>query len=686
MESARILVVEDEVIIAMEIEDRLRNMGYEVPAVVATGSEAIDKAQEIRPNLVLMDIMLKGDMDGVIAATKIRQQFDLPVIYLTAYADDNTLQRAKVTEPFGYLIKPFEERELYTIIEMALYKHKIERQLRESMSQIEQAKLEWEITTNALPHIICLLDAQKRIIRANRTVEEWGLGTITGAAGQGLHELFHPHCVEPTCYLAIFLGEAWEALLYGRAAEHEDEDKILKRHLYLQARPVSSQGEATIQDRASFAVIVVHDITERKQAEETLRQHAAELQVRNEELDAFAHTVAHDLKNPLGLALGFAETMTEGYETMPDQERQEILKKVVRYGHKMKDIIDGLLLLASVRKMEVGMRPLDMAAIVAEVHERLGVGIAEAQAEVIVPESWPVALGYGPWVEEVWINYLSNALKYGGQPPRIELGATLETDGMIRFEVRDNGPGLTLQEQVLLFRPFTRLAQSNMRGHGLGLSIVRRIVEKLGGQVGVESELGHGSTFSFTLPSKCWYVVAQKKRRTKTIIDTLLRLANVNQTEVAVKPLDMTHILAEAQHCLAPLIESYQAKVILPEKWPVVLGYDLWVEEIWANYLDNALKYGGRPPHIELGVSTQGNGMACFWIRDNGVGMTSEEQARLFTPFTRLDQTRSKGDGLGLAVVQRIVERLGGEVGVQSEAGQGSLFYFTLPLFSEASG
>jgi two-component system sensor histidine kinase/response regulator len=104
-------------------------------------------------------------------------------------------------------------------------------------------------------------------------------------------------------------------------------------------------------------------------------------------------------------------------------------------------------------------------------------------------------------VEEIWTNYLSNAIKYGGQPPCVELGATEQSDDFVRFWVRDNGNGLTGEEQARLFAPFTRLYPAQVKGYGLGLSIVQRIVDKLGGQVGVESRLGQGSTFSFTLPS-----------------------------------------------------------------------------------------------------------------------------------------------------------------------------------------
>ena len=130
---------------------------------------------------------------------------------------------------------------------------------------------------------------------------------------------------------------------------------------------------------------------------------------------------------------------------------------------------------------------------------------------------------------------------------------------------------------------------------------------------------------------------------------------------------------------LAHMIEEHQTEIILPGTWPVALGYDPWVEEVWVNYLSNAIKYGGQPPHVELGATAQADGMVRFWVRDNGSGLTPEEQARLFTPFTRLDQVRAKGHGLGLSIVWRIVEKLGGQVGVESEIGRGSVFTFTLP-------
>jgi len=241
---------------------------------------------------------------------------------------------------------------------------------------------------------------------------------------------------------------------------------------------------------------------ERKRADEALSRHATELQARNEELDAFAHTVAHDLKNPLGLLTGFAEVLETNYTLLTDEERQRSCRSIAQSARKMGNIIEELLLLAGVRKMDVDIRPLDMRSIVDEAKQRLGDMIEKRQAEVILPDRWPRASGYAPWIEEVWVNYLSNAIQYGGHPPRVELGAETLPNGIVRFWVRDNGSGLTLEDQTRLFTPFTRLDQARVKGYGLGLSIVRRIIGKLGGQVGVESDgvPGHGSVFYFTLP------------------------------------------------------------------------------------------------------------------------------------------------------------------------------------------
>ena len=253
---------------------------------------------------------------------------------------------------------------------------------------------------------------------------------------------------------------------------------------------------------------LLDEITQREQNQTMLQRYATELETQNAELDAFAHTVAHDLKNPLGLLLGYS-SLLKTPATLPEDTLLRIAQSIVKNVSKMNNIIDELLLLSSVRNIEhIELNPLDMSRLTHDARNRIG-NLAEThQAEIIVPETWPLALGHGPWIEEVWVNYLSNAIKYGGRPPRVELGfdeiSETEATGqpVIRFWVRDNGLGLSETQQAQLFTPFERLHQVRVEGHGLGLSIVKRIVEKLGGQVGVESQgiPGQGSKFYFALP------------------------------------------------------------------------------------------------------------------------------------------------------------------------------------------
>ncbi len=220
-----------------------------------------------------------------------------------------------------------------------------------------------------------------------------------------------------------------------------------------------------------------------------------------QELDSFAHTVAHDLKNPLGVVMGYASYLHQDQRIYADDTLQMAAEKVIDYGRKMNNIIDELLLLARVRDGDVETHLVDMARVVSDSIQRLHPMIKEYSGSISYTPDWPLARGYEPWLEEVWVNFMSNALKYGGRPPKVELGSEQREDGMVYFWVKDNGKGLSSEEASQLFVPFSRLGQVRVDGHGLGLSIVQRIINRLGGQVFVQSELGKGSCFGFALPA-----------------------------------------------------------------------------------------------------------------------------------------------------------------------------------------
>lgn len=233
----------------------------------------------------------------------------------------------------------------------------------------------------------------------------------------------------------------------------------------------------------------------------TLRRLQQALERQNEDLDAYARTVAHDLKSPLTAIIASAQLLQLQSATADRETLRSYAQMIWRVGQSANTTINELLALAGVRRATVVPQPLDTDAILLQARARLRPLFEDYGAELELQERWPAALGHAPWVELVWTNYLSNGLKYGGRPPRLRAGAEVQPDGMVRFWVRDNGPGLSSEARAKLFTEWSRPAHEPGEGHGLGLSLVRRIVERLGGAVGVSEDGEDGSTFFFTLPA-----------------------------------------------------------------------------------------------------------------------------------------------------------------------------------------
>lgn len=316
---------------------------------------------------------------------------------------------------------------------------------------------------------VIIIDSRAHIIEANRVAE----AIIGKSEGQVLGK-------------SIFkvIPEIEDLILSATDDKEIKAEKTLgvaQKSYELSINPLTDNS-----DNKFGQVIMLWDITEQKMA--------------LNELDSYARTVAHDLKNPLSHIIGFAKLIVDGDSR--EEERDEHLQNIITSGDKMKNIIDGLLMLAKIRNIDkMDMAPIDMGEVIESVHQRLFDSLEERNADFHLPIKWHSALGNSLWIEEVWMNLITNAIKYGGSPPKIELGS--EVSGKyIKFWVRDNGNGLTEEEKEFLFTEFTRLhpKRSKIKGYGLGLSIVERIVRKLNGQVGVSSTPGQGSTFYFKLP------------------------------------------------------------------------------------------------------------------------------------------------------------------------------------------
>lgn len=234
MSEAKILVVEDERIVAEDIKEGLQSMGYTVTSVVRSGKMAIKMVEDNRPDLVLMDIVLKDKMDGIETAKQIRARYNIPVVYLTAYSDEKILERAKTTEPFGYIIKPFREKELQVNIEMALYKHKIENELRESK--------DWFYTTlNSIGDAVIAVDLNGNVVFMNPTAQLLTGWDMEDGVGKKLNDIYNivnnetdeqieTHIINSTKEIFRFKQVVQKVLIdkYGIQVPIEDKYKSIK--------------------------------------------------------------------------------------------------------------------------------------------------------------------------------------------------------------------------------------------------------------------------------------------------------------------------------------------------------------------------------------------------------------------------------------------------------------------------
>ena len=260
MSSARIMVVEDEYIVNADIQNTLKILGYEIAASVTTGEESIEQTADAKPDLVLMDIRLQGEMDGIEAAEQIRTLYNIPVVYLTAYSDENTLQRAKITEPYGYVTKPFEERELHTNIEIALHKHKMESELRESRQWFSTLLM-------SIGDAVIATDSDGNVNYMNPVAEYMTEWEEELALGRPLKDIFQIMDEETGEELTI---TDLSMVKNGSMVVRDDHILLAKDNLQ---RPISCSAAPILDENGESigTVIVFKDITESKLAEQALK-------------------------------------------------------------------------------------------------------------------------------------------------------------------------------------------------------------------------------------------------------------------------------------------------------------------------------------------------------------------------------------------------------------------------------
>ncbi|MCB9079899.1 MAG: response regulator [Anaerolineaceae bacterium] len=497
MNRPRIFITEDERLVAISLQWKLNSLGYDVVGIAASGQEAIEKIMETHPDLVLMDIKLKGNLDGIETAEQLRSKLDIPIIYLTAYDDDATLQRAKITEPFGYLLKPYQARDLRTTIEMALYKHAIERELR--------AKEQWsKATLSSIGEGVITTDIHGKITFMNSVAEQLTQWEQAEAVGYDISNVLNLVNVRSGQTVA---NPIIRAMAIKRIVSLDKNTTLIAKNG--RSVPIDDSGAPIIDDQGqvSGGVLVFRDVTEHRQLEEQLHQSK-----KLEALGQLAAGVAHHFNNLLTSIIGFVtfakDTLPENHPAANDLERVlEASDKAATLTHQ---------LLAFTRQEQIQLQITDFNSLVEKVWNNLVASFEQSISgqAILAPDVGLAKLDANQF-DQLLTHLIRNAcdaMPTGGQ-------LTLETQKVwlqenqcqqvidippgeyVLLIVIDTGFGMTDEVKAHLFEPFFTTKPVG-QGTGLGLATCLGIVKQHHGYIFIQSNPAAGTKVKVYFPSQ----------------------------------------------------------------------------------------------------------------------------------------------------------------------------------------
>lgn len=490
MAKARIMVVEDDRIVARDIREQLARIGHSVVAVAHSGEAAVDLAIGERPDLVLMDIRLEGRMDGIDAAQVIRTQCQIPVVFLTAYADDETVRRASRAEPFGYLLKPFEDLHLRSVIAMALHKHAAERKLRESERR-------FEATLSSIGDGVIATDERSRITFINPVAEELTGWPRQQAIGQLLAAVYRVSDRDDQ-------AEEPARVATARAGTAPNQARLTSRDG--REFPIDEKSAPIIDDAGAStgAVLVFSDTSERRRTAAALQNAQADLarMSRMTTVGQLTASIAHEVNQPLMAVVMNADACLKWLGSPGNlDEARAAAARIVAEGHRAGEIVNRIRALA--RNEPIQFDVLD-------VNEMIECMLPLVRADFnyqglaftadLQPGRLPV-VGDRVQLQQVVLNLVSNAAEAinASRNPERHLAVTtrLLLPGEICVTVEDSGDGVDPAVMERIFDPFFTTKKG---GIGMGLSICRSIIDAHGGRLWAEPRSPRGARFRFVVP------------------------------------------------------------------------------------------------------------------------------------------------------------------------------------------
>jgi len=496
-----ILVVEDERIVATDIQQMLRELGYDAFAIAASAEEALARASERCPDLVLMDIRIKGTRDGITTAELLKAQFGVSVVYLTAHADDGTLDRAKRTEPHAYLLRPVRSAELRIAVEVSIYKHEAEKQLRK--------RERWFSTTlRSIADAVIAVDVTGKVTFMNATAELLTGAEAGASSGKSVGEVLrlvdHEASGQETPVL--------EALRLGRSIELREGNLMNVASGAL--RLINDSAAPVIDhDETLGAVMVFRDVTEQKQLQAQL-----ESAQRLASLGTMAAGLAHEVNNPLAVVSANTEfLLDELHELQPQLQATfaqfpAIEERLEGLGHALSDVQSAASRIARIiADVRAFSGPASHAGGSIHITRCVEWAVRSTAHELRHRAALVTELGEVPLVEgdearmgQVLINLIVNAAHAiapgNADANRVTIRTHVSAIGEVVLEVADTGQGISSATLVSVFEPFFTTKAQGV-GTGLGLWICRGIVTSMNGTIAVESTVGRGTLVRITLPA-----------------------------------------------------------------------------------------------------------------------------------------------------------------------------------------